>query len=117
MMRGRRAQEEYKYLEYIHLLEKDYMFSEHEELTRTLCHTAITKPFSVGNQISSAGSKEVDSARIAYQEKSDIYELGVILLDIIVGKHINKKDEVDICRHQLEGGITAHIAALNDMVN
>lgn len=71
----------------------------------------------VGCQISSVGSKEVDTARIAYQEKSDIYDLGVILLEIIVGKHINEKDEVDIFRHQLEASTTADIAAPNGMVD
>ncbi|KAK1379343.1 hypothetical protein POM88_020101 [Heracleum sosnowskyi] len=55
----------------------------------------------VGSQISSIGSKEVDTARIASQEKSDIYDVGVILLEIIVGKHINENDEVDIFRHQV----------------
>ncbi|KAL8089565.1 hypothetical protein AgCh_039149 [Apium graveolens] len=54
---------------------------------------------------------------IVYQEKYDIYDLGVILQDIIVGKHINRKDEVDICQHQLERGITAHIAAPNGVVD
>lgn len=39
--------------------------------------------------------------RIAYQEKSDIYDLGVILLEIIMGKHINTNDEVAIFRHQV----------------
>ncbi|KAL1813394.1 hypothetical protein ACET3Z_023459 [Daucus carota] len=71
----------------------------------------------VGSQISSVGSKEVDTARIAYQGKSDIYDLGVILLEIIVGKHINGNGEVDIFRPQLEASTAADIAAPNGVVD
>lgn len=39
--------------------------------------------------------------RIQYQEKSDIKDLGVILLEIIVGRNISTQNEVEIVMDQV----------------
>lgn len=40
-------------------------------------------------------------ARIQYQEKSDIKDLGVILLEIIVGRNISTQNDVEIVMDQV----------------
>ncbi|KAK1393637.1 putative inactive leucine-rich repeat receptor-like protein kinase [Heracleum sosnowskyi] len=71
----------------------------------------------VGSQILSAGSKEVDNARSRHPEKFDIYDLGIILLEIMVGKHTNNNNEVKNAKIQLETSTSSNIAARNSMVD
>lgn len=62
-------------------------------------------------------SKEVDATRIQYQEKSDIKDLGVILLEIIVGRNISTQNEVEIVMDQLQASLTADSAARKSMID
>ncbi|KAI7992698.1 Plant cysteine oxidase 2 [Camellia lanceoleosa] len=50
----------------------------------------------VGTQNSSGRSKELNNARVKHEEKSDVYDFGVILLEIILGRSLNSRIEVDI---------------------
>ncbi|KAK4478830.1 hypothetical protein RD792_014331 [Penstemon davidsonii] len=50
-------------------------------------------------------SKEFKTARGKNQEKSDIYDFGVILLEVITGKVINSRNEVEVLKHQLQESI------------
>ncbi|KAL1821162.1 hypothetical protein ACET3Z_016031 [Daucus carota] len=62
-------------------------------------------------------SKEVDATRIQYQEKSDIKDLGVILLEIIVGRNISTQNDVEIVMDQLQASLTADSAARKSMID
>ncbi|PSS01679.1 Inactive leucine-rich repeat receptor-like protein kinase [Actinidia chinensis var. chinensis] len=71
----------------------------------------------VGLQISSGGSKELDNKRVRHDEKSDIYDFGLILLEIIVGRPFNSMNEVGSVRDQLQKIATADNAARKSIVD
>lgn len=39
--------------------------------------------------------------RVKHEEKSDVYDFGVILLEIIMGRPVDSTDEVDVERNQV----------------
>ncbi|XP_051131751.1 probable inactive leucine-rich repeat receptor-like protein kinase At3g03770 [Andrographis paniculata] len=47
------------------------------------------------------GSKK-ERRKVKHQDKSDIYDFGVILLEIISGKPVNTKNEVEVLKEQLQ---------------
>ncbi|KAK2972452.1 hypothetical protein RJ640_003878 [Escallonia rubra] len=55
----------------------------------------------VGDQISSGGSKELKNAREKPQEQLDVYDFGVILLEIIVGRPLSTQTQVQFLRDQI----------------
>ncbi|CAA2938147.1 probable inactive leucine-rich repeat receptor kinase At3g03770 [Olea europaea subsp. europaea] len=58
-----------------------------------------------------SGSNDFKSARVRHQDKFDIYDFGVILLEIISGKPINLRNEVEVLKDQLLASITADDAS------
>ncbi|KAL5708735.1 hypothetical protein ACHQM5_019501 [Ranunculus cassubicifolius] len=60
----------------------------------------------VGTRVSSSGLKET-SGRALHEDKVDIYNFGVILLEMIVGRSIFTENEVDAIKNQLQLSIMA----------
>ncbi|XP_020580299.1 probable inactive leucine-rich repeat receptor-like protein kinase At3g03770 isoform X2 [Phalaenopsis equestris] len=54
----------------------------------------------------SSGSKE-NTRRTLYEEKIDIYDFGIILLEIISGRPITTSSDAKLLKDQLQGSITA----------
>uniref|UniRef100_A0A5B7A3W3 Protein kinase domain-containing protein n=1 Tax=Davidia involucrata TaxID=16924 RepID=A0A5B7A3W3_DAVIN len=71
----------------------------------------------VGDGLSSGGSKELYNARVKYEDKIDVYDFGVILLELIVGRPFNSKNNVDVVKDQLQESIAADDAARRSMVD
>ncbi|KAK9290834.1 hypothetical protein L1049_009012 [Liquidambar formosana] len=66
----------------------------------------------VGSGFSSSGSKELSiNVRVKHEDKNDIYDFGVILLEVLVGRPLNSRNEVDALKNQLQASITADDAA------
>ncbi|KAI3443391.1 hypothetical protein Pfo_000056 [Paulownia fortunei] len=63
------------------------------------------------------GSKEFKSARAKHEDKLDIYDFGVILLEIISGKPINSRNEVEAVKDQLEASIIADDTSRKSLVD
>ncbi|XAR69887.1 Non-specific serine/threonine protein kinase [Bertholletia excelsa] len=71
----------------------------------------------VGVQTSSGGSKELHNARTKYEDKSDIYNFGVILLEIILGRPFKSRNEINVARDQLGRIIAADEAVRKGIVD
>nr|ABP57459.1 receptor-like kinase 17 precursor [Solanum chacoense] len=56
---------------------------------------------------SSSGSKGNDGQRLKYEEKDDVYDFGVILLEIISGRTIDTKNDIDVSKDILIVSLTA----------
>ncbi|KAJ9131869.1 hypothetical protein P3X46_034775 [Hevea brasiliensis] len=68
--------------------------------------------------VSSGGSKDPSSSsRTNQEEKIDVYDFGVMLLEIIAGRPLNHTNEVDVLKDQLQVGITSDDAARRSMVD
>lgn len=66
----------------------------------------------------SSGSKDpIANARVHHEEKNDVYDFGVILLEIILGRKVKSGDEVDILKDRLQGCIAADDVARRSMVD
>ncbi|CAH9069103.1 unnamed protein product [Cuscuta epithymum] len=63
------------------------------------------------------GTKEHNSASARYNEKLDVYDFGVILLELITGRRINNKKEVKILKDKLQASPTADDAWRRNMVD
>lgn len=66
---------------------------------------------------SSSTSTGLKSLWIMHQEKFDIYDFGIILLEIISGRPINSKREVVVLKDQLQAAITADDASRKRVVD
>ncbi|CAI9783372.1 unnamed protein product [Fraxinus pennsylvanica] len=64
-----------------------------------------------------SGSNDFKSARVKHQDKFDIYDFGVILLEIISGKPINSRKEVEVVKDQLLASIKADDASRKSVVD
>ncbi|KAH6802544.1 Leucine-rich repeat protein kinase family protein [Perilla frutescens var. frutescens] len=63
------------------------------------------------------GSKELKRARAKHEDKMDIYEFGVILVELITGKPINSKSEEDAVKEQLNASIASDDASRRSLVD
>lgn len=59
------------------------------------------------NTLSSSGSKEVSKPIVKQDDKSDVYDFGVILLEIIAGREITSDNDVSVMKDLFEVGIKA----------
>uniref|UniRef100_A0A6M2EJI0 Protein kinase domain-containing protein n=1 Tax=Populus davidiana TaxID=266767 RepID=A0A6M2EJI0_9ROSI len=72
----------------------------------------------VGHGASSGASKDLSlSARINQEEKVDVYDFGLILLEILLGRSLTSGNDVDILQDQLQASITSDDAARRSMVD
>ncbi|XP_071710172.1 probable inactive leucine-rich repeat receptor-like protein kinase At3g03770 [Rutidosis leptorrhynchoides] len=62
-------------------------------------------------------SKEPNRARDSKPEKDDVYDFGVILLEMILGKQLCKQKEVESIIQQFQTRITADDTSINDIVD
>ncbi|KAF8398055.1 hypothetical protein HHK36_016981 [Tetracentron sinense] len=68
--------------------------------------------------VCSSGSKDHSVCRrIKYEDRTDVYDFGVILLEIIVGRPITSPNEVDVVKDQLQVCIAADDVARRSMVD
>ncbi|XP_009797737.1 probable inactive leucine-rich repeat receptor-like protein kinase At3g03770 [Nicotiana sylvestris] len=65
----------------------------------------------------SSGSKELKSVRANYEDKSDVFDFGVILLEIISGRQINTKNEARFIQNQLQESIMANEVERKNVVD
>ncbi|XP_034887110.1 probable inactive leucine-rich repeat receptor-like protein kinase At3g03770 [Populus alba] len=67
---------------------------------------------------SSGASKDLStSARINQDQKVDVYDFGLILLEIIVGRSLTSKNEVRVLKDQLQASITSDDTARSSTVD
>ncbi|XP_055816988.1 probable inactive leucine-rich repeat receptor-like protein kinase At3g03770 [Solanum dulcamara] len=66
---------------------------------------------------SSSGSKGNDGQRLKYEEKDDVYDFGVILLEIILGRTIDTKNDIDVSKDILILSLTADEIARRDIID
>ncbi|KAK1582249.1 hypothetical protein Q3G72_013265 [Acer saccharum] len=71
----------------------------------------------VGHGTVSGSVDPTTSARAQHVDKVDVYDFGLILLEIIVGRPLNSRNEVDTLKDQLQAGIAADRAARLSMVD
>lgn len=72
----------------------------------------------VGSGCSSSGSKELSHAmRMKHGDKMDVYDFGVILLEIITGRQLNSENEVNTLKDQLEASVTSDDLSRRRMVD
>ncbi|CAI0384855.1 unnamed protein product [Linum tenue] len=72
-------------------------------------------PSAQAGRLTSAGSK--DPARANQEAKADIYDFGIILLEIIVGRPLQSRNEVDAMKDQLQAAIASDAATRRSMVD
>ncbi|KAM7274046.1 hypothetical protein ACFE04_028710 [Oxalis oulophora] len=71
-----------------------------------------------GPVISWGGSKDLSSdQRMNCGDKVDIYDFGVILLEIIVGRPLKSRNEVEIFKNQIQAGVAADDESRRGMVD
>lgn len=66
---------------------------------------------------SSSGSKESDGQRLKSEEKDDVYDFGVILLEIICGRTIDTKNDIDVSKDILIVSLTADEIARRNIID
>ncbi|TXG49223.1 hypothetical protein EZV62_025098 [Acer yangbiense] len=67
--------------------------------------------------VSFPGRKANFLTRVQNEDKSDVYDIGVILLEIIVGRSIMSQNEVFVAKDLLQGSITKDDAARKSIVD
>ncbi|OVA13312.1 Protein kinase domain [Macleaya cordata] len=78
-----------------------------ENLTAKISTYFLPMPFLAGSESPFKGVESMDHIDSAGDgEKDDVYQLGVILLEVITGKQITSQSEVDVQRLELEGALT-----------
>ncbi|GLT75800.1 hypothetical protein SLA2020_474970 [Shorea laevis] len=66
----------------------------------------------------STGSKDPSiSSRVKFEGKDDMYDFGVILLEVILGKQLKSRSEVNSFKDQLQASIAADDSARRDIVD
>ncbi|CAN4108552.1 unnamed protein product [Withania somnifera] len=66
---------------------------------------------------SSSGSKGNNEQRLKSEEKDDVYDFGVILLEIISGRTINTKNDIDVSKDILIVSLTADEIAWRNIID
>lgn len=65
-----------------------------------------------------SGSKDpIVNARVTHEAKNDVYDFGVMLLEIILGRKVKSGSEADILKDRLQGCIAADDVARRNMVD
>lgn len=105
------------------------IFSNQLKITDVLLdqnlHVKISKynlPLLIENRkmdtrLSSSGSKGNDGQRLINEEKNDVYDFGVILLEIIVGRTIDTKNDIDVSKDILKVSLTADEIARRNIID
>ncbi|KAF4368595.1 hypothetical protein F8388_018719 [Cannabis sativa] len=71
-----------------------------------------------GKKVNSSGSKEIIiNTRMKDDEQSDVYDFGVILVEIIKGRPVKSEKQVDALRDQIQLAIATDRAARRSMVD
>lgn len=63
------------------------------------------------------GSKQIKNARAKHQDKMDIYDFGVILLEVVTGKQVDSINEVQVLKVLLQTSPTADETLRNSQVD
>ncbi|KAK2638273.1 hypothetical protein Ddye_026068 [Dipteronia dyeriana] len=71
----------------------------------------------VGHGTASRSGDPTTNARVQHVDKVDVYDFGLILLEIILGRPLNSKNEVDTLKDQLQTGIAADRVARLSVVD
>ncbi|KAF2298798.1 hypothetical protein GH714_027960 [Hevea brasiliensis] len=87
-----------------------------ESLTAKLSNYNISLPSKVGSQ-SPLNGLDIHNLSSANAEKEDIYQLGVILVQVITGKLITSPSELEELRSQLEKGLAEAPSKLRAMID
>ncbi|XP_059312314.1 probable inactive leucine-rich repeat receptor-like protein kinase At3g03770 [Lycium ferocissimum] len=66
---------------------------------------------------SSSGSKGKDGQRLKYEEKDDVYDFGIILLEIISGRTIDTKNDINVSKDILIVSLTADEIARRNIID
>ncbi|MCD7460259.1 hypothetical protein HAX54_043161 [Datura stramonium] len=86
-----------------------------ETLTARISSYNISLPPKVGSESPLAGPDQFTSSKQA--EKEDIYQLGVILLEVIIGRPINSQSEVEDLKLQVETSLAESPSKLRDLTD
>ncbi|KAG5604174.1 hypothetical protein H5410_025666 [Solanum commersonii] len=86
-----------------------------ETLTARISSYNISLPPKVGSESALAGPDHFTSAKEA--EKEDIYQLGVILLEVIIGRPINSRNEAEDLKLQVETALAESPSKLRDLTD
>lgn len=86
-----------------------------ETLTARISSYNISLPPKVGSESPLAGPDQFTSSKQA--EKEDIYQLGVILLEVIIGRPINSQSEAEDLKLQVETSLAESPSKLRDLTD
>ncbi|KAK4715636.1 hypothetical protein R3W88_013974 [Solanum pinnatisectum] len=86
-----------------------------ETLTARISSYNISLPPKVGSESPLAGPDQFTSAKEA--EKEDIYQLGIILLEVIIGRPINSQSEAEDLKLQVETSLAESPSKLRDLTD
>ncbi|KAM3304137.1 putative LRR receptor-like serine/threonine-protein kinase [Capsicum chacoense] len=86
-----------------------------ETLTARISSYNISLPPKVGSESPLAGPDQFTSVKQA--EKEDIYQLGVILLEVIIGRPINSRSEAEDLKLQVETALAESPSKLRDLTD
>ncbi|CAN4094696.1 unnamed protein product [Withania somnifera] len=86
-----------------------------ETLTARISSYNISLPPKVGSESPLAGPDQFTSAKQA--EKEDIYQLGIILLEVIIGRPINSQSEAEDLKLQMETSLAESPSKLRDLTD
>ncbi|XP_073059299.1 probable LRR receptor-like serine/threonine-protein kinase At1g14390 [Primulina eburnea] len=88
-----------------------------ETLTAKISSYNINLPSKVGAESPLNGQVNSNQLNSQNPEKEDIYQLGVILLQVIVGRTIDSQSEIDDLKFQLERSFAESPSKLRDMID
>ncbi|CAN4124375.1 unnamed protein product [Withania somnifera] len=86
-----------------------------ETLTARISSYNISLPPKVGSESLLAGPDQFTSVKQA--EKEDIYQLGIILLEVIIGRPINSQSEAEDLKLQVETSLAESPSKLRDLTD